>query len=282
MEGAMKFTRIFEIRLQRSGVSPTPITGDTLILQPTASDASGVRALERHRLLVRPQVDGLMVLTGLAEDSQPFIPFDDLTLLFELVRRDPMVGYVLDLSTLRPLRQPTFKNLPPALELQLGEHNGLVAEGSASNARLAWVEIGSISSGWALAPRRFVLELQPRQVRWVYYIVTKRSDKPPSISDSVPSRAFDFDATPLAAASTETAQDRVAQALVAENPDAKVYRLSSKRSPPTDGSVLMGLRLQLDGQNYISDLPPPPSDQLMNLPVLNSQPQDALYRIIRL
>jgi len=282
MEGIMKFTRIFEIRLQRAGVSPTPITGETLVLQPTASDPSGVRALERHRLLVRSQVDGLVVLTGLAEDGQPFIPLADLTLRFELVQRDPMVGYALDLTPLHPLRQPTFRNLPSALELQLGERQGQLAEGSAKNASLAWVEIGSIASNWAQAPRRFVLSLQPRQVRWVYYIVAKRSDKLPRISDSVQSRAFDFDFTPLAAASTETAQDPVAQALVADNPDGKVYRFSSKRSPPTDGSVLMGLRLQLDGQNYISDLPPPPSHQLMNLPVLNSQPQDALYRVIRL
>lgn len=280
----MKFTRLFEIRLQRTSASPTPtpITGDALFVQPTASDASGVRALERHRLLVRPQVDGLVVLTGLAEDSQPLIPFDDLTLLFELVRCDPMVGYDLDLSRLRPLRQPSFKYLPPALELQLGEKNGLVAKDSAANARLAWVEIGSISSGWVLAPRRFVLQLKPRQVRWVYYIVTKRTDKSPSISDSVPSRAFDFDVTTLDAASAEQAQDRVAQALVADNSGAKVYRFSSKRSPPINEVPLKGLHLLLDGQNYMFDLPPPPADQLMNLPVLNSQPQDALYRVIRL
>jgi hypothetical protein len=45
---------------------------------------------------------------------------------------------------------------------------------------------------------------------------------------------------------------------------------------------MMGLRLQLDGQNYIFDLPPPPSHQLMSLPVRNSQPIGALYSVIRL
>jgi len=278
----MKFTRLFEIHLQRSSASPTPITGNSLIVQPTASDASGARALERHRLLVRPQVDGLVVLTGLAEDSQPLIPFDDLTLLFELVRCDPMLAYDLDLSRLRPLRQPSFKYLPPVLELQLGEKNGLVANDSAAKARLAWVEIGSISSGWVSAPRRFVLQLKPHQLRWVYYIVTKRTDKLPSISDSVPSRAFDFDVTTLDAASAAQAQDQdqVAQALVADNSGAKVYRFSSKRSPPINGSPFKGLHLLLDG--YMFDLPPPAADQLMILPGLNSQPQDALYRVIRL
>lgn len=278
----MKFSRLFEIHLQRSSESPTPISSDSLIIQPTAGDASGVRALERHRLLVRPLVDGLVVLTGLGEDSQPLIPFDDLSLLFELVRCDPMVGYDLDLSRLRALRQPSFKYLPPALEFQLGEKEGLLAEGSAAKARLAWVEIGSISTGWSSAPRQLILQLQPRQVRWVYYIVTKRIDKLPSISDSIPSRAFDFEMTPLDADSAEQAQDQVAKALVADNSGTKVYRFSSKRSPPINGSPLKGLHLLLDGQNYMFDLPPPPSNQLMNLPALNSQPQDALYRVIRI
>jgi hypothetical protein len=49
-----------------------------------------------------------------------------------------------------------------------------------------------------------------------------------------------------------------------------------------DGKSQVGLRLLLDGQRYISDLPPPPLQQVMNLPVLNSAPLDALYRVIRL
>jgi hypothetical protein len=116
----------------------------------------------------------------------------------------------------------------------------------------------------------------------VYYVVTQRTNRIPSITDSLPARALEFDVTPLAAASSELAQDRVAQALVAGSPDARVYRLSSKRSPPLDGTAQAGLRLLLDGQRYISDLPPPPPQQLMTLQVLNSAPLDALYRIIRL
>ena len=69
---------------------------------------------------------------------------------------------------------------------------------------------------------------------------------------------------------------------MAGSPEGRVYRLSSKRSPPLDGKSQAGLRLLLDGQRYISDLPPPPLQQVMNLPVLNSAPLDALYRVIRL
>lgn len=289
----MKFIPLFQIGLRRGGITPTLISDKTLFLQPTAGDASGVRALQRHRLLVRPQLDGLVVLTGLAEDGTPFLSLADLRLRFDLCQSDPMVSYALDLSSLLSLRHPSFRNVPSALELQLAERTGiptvpslpsdLISPQPPSPAnRLAWVEIGSINSAWIQAPPSFFLTLQPRQVRWVYYVVTKRTDKIPSISDSVPARAFDFDVTPLAATSSELAQDLVAQALVADNPQAKLYRLCSKRSPPSDGNNLVGLRLLLDGQRYISDLPPPPANQLISLPVLNSQPQDAIYRVIRL
>jgi len=277
----MKYTPLFQIGLRRGGSTPTPIGGGTLALQATATDASGVRALQRHRLLVRPQPDGLVVLTGLADDGTPFLPLADLTLRFDLIRTDPLLGFAFDLTPLLSLRDPTFRIVPAAFDLQLSER----APGPPSPAsadRVAWVEISSITSAWIQAPPRFVLSLQPRQVRWVYYVVTQRTDKLPSITDSVPTRALEFEVTPLARTSTELAQDRVAQVLVAGNPEGRVYRLSSKRSPPLDGKSQVGLRLLLDGQRYISDLPPPPLQQVMNLPVLNSAPLDALYRVIRL
>lgn len=277
----MKFTPLFQIALRRGGSTPTPIGGDTLALHSTATDAAGVRALQRHRLLVRPQPDGLVVLTGLADDGTLFLPLADLTLRFDLIRTDPLLGSAFDLAPLLSLRHPTFRNVPAAVDLQLAER----APGppsSPSADRVAWVEISLITSAWIQAPPRFVLSLQPRQVRWVYYIVTQRTDRIPSITDSVPARALEFEVTSLASASTELAQDRVAQVLVAGSPEGRVYRLSSKRSPPLDGKAQVGLRLLLDGQRYISDLPPPPSDQAMNLPVQNGTPLDALYRVIRL
>lgn len=289
----MKFTPLFQIGLRWGGSTPNPIGRETLVLQPTADDESGVRALQRHRLLVRQQPDGLVVLTGLAEDGTPFLPLANLTLRFDLIRMDPLLGFALILTPLLSLRHPTFRNAPPSLELQLAERAGAPSAPSLPGAtpapqspppadHLAWVEIGSISSAWIQAPPRFVLSPQPRQVRWVYYVVTQRSNKIPSITDSVPARALEFEVTPLAAATSELAQDRVAQVLVAGSPEARVYRLSSKRSPPLEGTAQAGLRLLLDGQRYISDLPPPPSNQVMNLPVLNSTPLDALYRVIRL
>jgi hypothetical protein len=277
----MKFTPLFQIALRRGGSTPTPIGGDTLAPLSSATDASGVRALQRHRLLARPQPDGLVVLTGLADDRTPFLPLADLTLRFELIRTDPLLGVAFDLTPLLALRHPTFRNALPAFDLQLAE--GAPGPPSPPSAdRVAWVEISSITSAWIQAPPRFVLSLQPRQVRWVYYVVTQRTDKIPSITDSVPTRALEFEVTPLAAASSDLAQDRVAQALVAGSPEGRVYRLSSKRSPPLDGKSQVGLRLLLGGQRYISDLPPPPTDQVMNLPVLNGTPLDALYRVIRL
>jgi hypothetical protein len=277
----VKFSSLFQIAHRRGGSSPTPIGADTLALRPTANDPSGVRALQRHRLLVRPQPDGLVVLTGLAEDGTPLIPLANLTLGFDLIRTDPLLGLAFDLAPLLSLRHPTFSHAPPALELQLVERPPDTPSPPPVD-RLARVQIGSISPVWIQAPPRFVLSLQPRQVRWVYYVVTQRTNRIPSITDSLPARALEFDVTPLAAASSELAQDRVAQALVAGSPDARVYRLSSKRSPPLDGTAQAGLRLLLDGQRYISDLPPPPPQQLMTLQVLNSAPLDALYRIIRL
>jgi hypothetical protein len=277
----MKFTPLFQIALRRGGSTPAPIGGDRLVLQPTATDASGERALQRHRLLLRPQPDGLVVLTGLADGGTPFLPLADLTLRFDLIRTDPLLGVAFDLTPLLALRHPTFRNAPAAFDLQLAERApGPPSPPSAD--RVAWVEITSITSAWIQAPPRFVLSLQPRQVRWVYYVVTQRTDKIPSITDSVPTRALEFEVTPLASASTALAQDRVAQVLVARSPEGRVYRLSSKRSPPLDGKSQVGLRLLLDGQRYISDLPPPPTDQVMNLPVLNGTPLDALYRVIRL
>lgn len=277
----MKFTPLFEIVLQREGAVPTPISIDTIGLQTSSTDHAGKDALRRQRLLVRQRTDGLTVLTGLADDGMPFLPLTGIKLRFDLIPLDPLLGFAFDLSALFPLRIPTFSNAPSGLVLQLGERIDML-EPSTPTDLLASVEIGSITSDWIQTPPRFVVSLQPRQIRWVYYVVMHRSDRIPSIRDSVATRALEFEVTPLSAASNELAQDRVGQVLVVGSPDGKVYRLSSKRSPPMDGKAQVGLQLLLDDQCYICDLPPPHSDQVMNLPVLNSPPLDAAYRVIRL
>jgi hypothetical protein len=144
------------------------------------------------------------------------------------------------------------------------------------------VELRGLASSDVSNPSAYQLELPLRQVRWVYYVVTDRLDRVPSISDSDVSRAFDFDLTAFPVPTPSSVSDRVAEALLAAHPRAKVFRLNSKRSPPADGLPLKGLRLRMADQTCINDLPAPPSDQWMPWPVLNNPPQTALYSVIRL
>jgi hypothetical protein len=279
----MKFTPLFSLQIVQAGANPISIPSDQVSLQVSARHPSGQRALERHRLLLRPLPAGVRVLLSLNDDGTPFVAFDSLSLWFELVPRSVDLGCSLDLSTLQA-RRPALYQSPTdgSSSLTLSPQPVAPAEVPTGQPPLAWVEIRSLSSSDATAPRSFVLELPPRQGRWVYYVVTDRADKTPSISDPEASRAFDFDLTTFATPLAPGVSDRIAEALLASHPQAKVHRLSSKRSPPADGRPLKGLRLLLADQTCIADLPPPPTHQWMPWPAPNNPSQSARYTVIRL
>ncbi|MFM1800287.1 MAG: hypothetical protein RLZZ117_2565 [Cyanobacteriota bacterium] len=279
----MKFTPLFTLQLVRAGASSLSIPSELVTLKASGRHPSGLRALERHRLLLRPLPDGVRVLLSLNEDDTPFVPFDSLNLWFELIPQGADLGCVFDLSTLRARRPAVYRSPPSGSStLILDAQPADPTEVPRGSPPLAWVEILGLSSSDAVSPRSFLLELPPRSDRWVYYVVTDRADRTPSISDSEASRAFDFDLTTFATPLASGANDRIAEALLAQQPQAKVHRLSSKRSPPADGLPLKGLRLNMADQTCIADLPPPPAHQWMSWPVPNNPSRMARYTVIRL
>lgn len=278
----MKFATLFTLKLVRAGTGEMPLPPDLAVLQPSARHPLGVRALARHRLLVRPDTDGLRVLLPLAEDSTPFITFDSLSLWFELHQKRADFACTMDLNALHAGRPAIFRSKPGVSTLGLDKQPGDATSVPNGKPPLAWVELRGLTDRDWQAPRRFLLELSPRQVRWVYYIITDRLDRIPSISDADTTRAFDFELTAFPASAPTSLNDRVAEALIATHPQAKVYRLHSKRSPPADGLPVKGLRLQLADQTCINNLAPPPADQWMAWPVPSNPQQTALYSVIRL
>ncbi|MFM7235328.1 MAG: hypothetical protein ACKOYK_00925 [Cyanobium sp.] len=278
----MKFATLFTLQMVRAESSQSPLPSGLALLQPSARHPLGQRALERHRLLWRPLAGGLRVLLPLQSDGTPFISFDSLTLWLELRRQRADIAYSMDLSTLEAHNPAIFRNTAGASTLTLESKPGDLLEIPKANPPLAWVELRDLASSAISNPPAYGLALPLRQVRWVYYIVTDRLDRIPSISDSDSSRALDFELTAFPLNTPASISDRVAEALLANHPRARVYRLNSKRSPPADGLPLKGLRLRMADQTCINDLPAPPNDQWMPWPVLNNPPQTALYSVIRL
>jgi hypothetical protein len=278
----MKFATLFTLQIVRAGSNQLPLPQGLAQLESSARHPLGERGLERHHLLLRQEADGLRVLISLEEDGTPFIAFDSLSLWFELHQQSADLAHSVDLTDLQARRPAIFRNTAANATLKLENEPGDQAAVPMGNPPLAWVELRGLAASDWVTPRRFLLELSPRQVHWVYYVVTDRLDRVPSISDAVASRAFDFDLNTFARPQTAGANDRIAEALLAEHPQAKVHRLSSKRSPPADGLPLKGLRLSLADQTCITDLPPPPAHQWMPWPLPNNPSQAARYTVIRL
>ncbi|MEB3156010.1 MAG: hypothetical protein VKO26_01060 [Cyanobacteriota bacterium] len=278
----MTFATLVTLQVARAGTPPIPFPESWLTLRPSVRHPDGQRALTRHRLLWRPLADGLRVSLPLQADGTPFIAFDNLNLWFELHRERADIAYSVDLNALEARRPAIFRGTPGTSTLTLDSQPADLSAIPTANPPLAWVELRGLASSDAANPRTYRLDLPLRQVRWVYYVVTDRLDRVPSISDSDSGRAFDFELTTFPVAAPPNLSDRVAEALVAAHPQAKVHRLHSKRSPPTDGQPLKGLRLRMADQTCINDLPAPPSDQWMPWPVLNNPPQTALYSVIHL
>jgi hypothetical protein len=245
-------------------------------IEPRAWEPNGTRALERHRLLVKPRPDGLDVLGRVDDRGRPFLAFDDLTLSFDLLADDGEILLRTDLAPLRRLAAPTFRRARSGSDLKLREGETTLPAGV-----LAGIEIAGVSASWLRSARRFVVPLAARQALWVYYLLTERRGEPPRIVDSDGQRGLQFAGEPLTDATALAESDPVGADLLSRHGSRTCYRLTSDRPLASVRAPLRGLTLHRGDQLLIADLPSPPIRNHATIALTaGSKPRDALYSVL--
>jgi hypothetical protein len=247
-----------------------------LQVEPRSWSASGMRALARHRLLARPQIDGLDVLGRVDARGRPFLEFQDLSLAFDLVLRDRELLHRSDLALIRKLASPTWKRS------RSGERLKLRAGTTPLPSRVfGAVELDKIDSGWLRSPRHFVIEIPATQVLVIYYLIGPRGGPAPQIVDADGKRSLAFTCETLVEGPELARRDPVGAALLAHHGDRSVHRLSSDKAIVTQPSALRGLGLRVGDRLLRSDLPSPAHHQHITIaPSAESKARDALYHVL--
>lgn len=268
----MKHQTLLELRATHGGYPEGRCTG--VRIEPRGWEPTGTRALERHRLLVKPRPDGLDVLGRVDERGRPFLAFDDLTLSFDLLADDTDFVLRSDLERLRRLAAPTFRRARSGSELKLRDGETALAAGV-----LAGIELADVDASWLRNPRRFVVPFAAKQALWVYYLLTERKGEPPRIVDNDGQRALTFASEPLADAAALADSDPVGAALLARHATRTCWRLTSDR--PLASAPVRGLTLHRGDHLLVAELPSPSIRNHATLALAtDSKPRDALYSVL--
>jgi hypothetical protein len=269
----MRHRRLFDLRVRHDfyagGGSPD------LTIEPRTWNPDGARALARHRLLARPQPDGLEILAEQDADDQPQIRLaHDLTLGFDVhVTGSEFVHYTAPGPYPGPAA-PTYRGSAPA-----GGTLTLAPVTTRSPRDVAAsIEISGITANWLAAPPRFTLDLPARSALWVYYLTTARGNgATPQIHDLEPTRALVFEGEQL----TPATDDPIGRRLLAHHPDRRCHRFTSTRPIACHRTPLRQLALMLGQDLLIQDLPNPAIHSHATLKVGPAEePSNTLFRVI--
>ncbi len=151
----------------------------------------------------------------------------------------------------------------------------------------AEVELRGTSAGWlSEAPALFTVTFAPREVYWVYYLVTdvesgtftivdtSGDDDAPIFSDA---RRRDLGESP-------DADDPQAVALAAHYPDLRLLRFTSDALLSCSATPRRNLELHLDGERLPFTLPNPPLANYASREVVVEQVpqrQESLFRVVK-
>lgn len=272
----MRHRRLFDVRV-RHDFFPGGTCPD-LRIEPRAGHASGARVLARHRLVARPQPDGLEIVGPVDGDDQPFVAFaGDLRLAFDVRVDGNDFAHYTDLTGWSQNDRPSYHGSDPA-----GGGLSLGTSFAAPPGVVAGIEISGIAAAWLVRPPRFVLEFSARQALWVFYLLTTRAgDLPPQIVDGEPGRALVFEPTLLSSANTTAADDPVGHRLLARHPGHRCFRVISDRPIACRRAPLRRLGLHLGDELLIRELPNPSIHEHATIRVAPAQePRNSLFRVI--
>lgn len=305
----MKYQTLFDIRVRHSFYG----NGRCADFRITPA-ADSKRVLRNHRLIVKSRPDGVEVLTPLLPDElvseagshEPFIPFPpDMQLSFHLRLDNPDFALFTAVDPgLQPgATTPVYRNDPPASGARPGGPLRLHSDtGRRPLDVFAAVDIGTISAEWLNgAPVQFTIEFAPKQARWVYYVVTDKTNGHgmPRIADDDPGRmdaplvftgerlsgddpTSDPDVPPDLP--PDVRPDVIAEELAQSYPDHQRFRLVSEQAIPCSQSARKHLQLYLGDEALSDTLPNPSFRRFSRLPVQVGdtwQEFDSLFRVIK-
>jgi hypothetical protein len=266
----MKHHLLVELRVQHAGY-PDGVCADTLV-RPSEWQETGARALERHRLSVKPLPGGLDVVGGTDERGRPTVDFDALSLSFDLSVKSADFALRTDQTPFEGITAPTWRRHRTDSVLRLRSGTKPLPPGVRAS-----VELTGVSASWLRRPRRFVIALAPRPASWVYYLLTQHAGEPPRIVDRDPVRGLQFSSELLTEGNA--ASDPVAQGLLRRKGSRVCYRLASARVLAAE--PLAGLSLHQGPRELISALPNPSFRQHSRLLLAaDPVPRDALYCVL--
>lgn len=272
----MRYQRLFDLRIDH-GFCTGARCSDVRI-EPRAWHASGVRALARHRLVVRAQPGGLEIVGPVDGNDRPFINLaDELRLGFDVRVTGPDFAHYTDFATWPAIEKPVFHGSDPA-----GGALGLGSGPSPPQGVAAGIEISGINGAWLSAPPRFVLEFQARKALWVFYLITPRQTAAlPEIVDGEPLRALTFARRLLSPDNTSATADPVGYRLMASYPERRCFRMASDRLITGQRAPLRRLALHLGDEILLRELPNPSIHSHTTLKVEPSpEPCNSLFRVI--
>lgn len=256
----MRYRPLFEISITH-GYYTDPRCPDVRVVPGVGCAA----LLSRHRLVLKPGKDGIVVLTPVDAAGRPLVPLAPAAALtFDLRVENDDFPLFTELTAITTKRTPVYTNagMPaPGGELSLVDRDA----GRLPRSTLAMVEItGADSLLPAMTPANFKVRFTPKSGRWLYYVV---SDAPAGsagafrISDGDPappgpSVVFNAgDARDLVA--SPDASDPVAAALAARYPTMRRLRFVSGAAVTSSERARRYLELHLDGVRALESLPNP-------------------------
>lgn len=268
----MIYRRLFDLEVRHDWFSGGPCLD--LQIAPKPGSPAGARALARHRLLSRPRPGGLEICGPLDADSLPLIPYDGLTLGFDLVVSGPDFPDYTDLADWHGPGLPTYRNKP---DRSLTLHPGPLARPAGVSAA---IEIADITAAWLSDPPSFRVTLPARRPHWVYYLLTARpGDLAPQILDGEPERGLAFER--LLLTPEVLADDLVGRRLLARNPGRRCFRFTSAQPIACRRAPLRQLALHLGDEQLVRELPSPDIHSHATLKVApEGAPTDSLFRVL--
>jgi hypothetical protein len=267
----MRYQPLAELRVQHAYYR----SGRCTDLEVTPSPA-GARVVARHRLIVKPRPDGLLVLAPVDDEGAPFIPFAPGTALeLELRVRNGDLVHFTDLGALTAAGSPRYTSAGVGGELTLGAREG---QRRPPPGLFAEAELQGLDAAWLVdGPARFTISLAARRARWLYYVVTDLKD--------VDIELVDGDAVPLVfQPSPELPADPRAAELVAMYPGARLLRFVSAGLVACAEEPRRRLELRLGGQRLALRLPNPAltSHAALEFTVDTvPQRQESLFRVVK-
>jgi hypothetical protein len=274
----VRYQPLFMLQVRHAGYSEG--RSDHLQIVPRAEHPSGERALARHRLLARARgyvTEVMARVEGQGETLRPAVALDALTLGFELRATGSGFAANTDLSAWVDVTgMPRYVNDVDGRENQLQ----LVTAPAVTRvpAVLAHIDIVGANATWLASPPTFTLELAPRQVLWVYYLLTKRTQgDDPHIEDGDRKHPLAFVRKRLTAANTPASADPIGARLLQRNPEHRCHRLVSKRPVAWRQAARRQLSLYLGDELLIRELATPSLD---NSAKLAKPARETLYRVV--